>query len=133
MKKTKIQSLVSSIAFGLLLVSLLSSCMDSEQRLEYRYAMGNYMPDSAKAKYAEWITKTVSASNLHMTGGDYEDPEDVIQQAERTGERIFSIQVEGLEIRYTSNGWWVFIPKEKLNGEQLKEFELLKNSPHEGR
>ncbi len=127
MKNNNIKSLVSSTVLGLLLALSLTSCMDEPSRLEYRYAMGSYMPDSLKEKYAEWITKTVSASNLHMTGGDYEDPEDVIQQAERTGERIFSIQTEGLETRQDSRSYWEFIPKNRLTGAQLKEMERLKN------
>ncbi len=93
---------------------------------EYRYAVGDIIPDSNKVKMAEWITKTVSATNLQMTGGDYEDPEDVIEQAEETAERLFTMRVDGLEVRNSNQEYFRFVPKQNLTPSQLKIYEQLK-------
>lgn len=115
----------------ILLISIsisLFSCLDKKEKItypQYRLSYGNIIPDSNKVKYAEFVTKTVSASNLHMSGGDYEDPEDVVHQIERTGFNIYSRNVEGLEISKCKTCYWVFIEKSALNEKQLIIFDSL--------
>lgn len=108
----------------LLLISslLFMSCED-----DYKYATQDVVPDSNKIKVSEFIIKTVSAASLHMSTADYEDPEDVIEQAERTANRLYSIQVEGLHI-YQGNSSWVFIPYDKLSENQIIIFNRIKNA-----
>lgn len=105
-------------------IIFLYSC-NEEPYPRYRFSTGYYLPDSAKVKLSKWITETTAATNFHMTGGDYEDPEDVIEQLEETGNRIFSVNTTGLE-RLDCNGcYWEFIPKEYLAGPELVIFENL--------
>lgn len=73
---------------------------------------------------AEWIKETTSSSNYNLTAGDYEEPEDIIEQLEETGTKLFSVRVEGLDI--LQDGWYYFAPKDKLSKEQLKIFEELR-------
>jgi len=120
--------------FGILIFTLMiiTSC---EPRVNdyynfpaYEYTKSAYVPDSNKVKMAVWITETVKASNNHMTGGDYEDPEDVIEQCEETAQRLFSIETEGLT-KYTSpQSFGIWYSKEQLTKRELQILDSLKNS-----
>ena len=106
---------------------ILSSCEEPAKREvitypHYRYGTDTYIPDSVKMAYADWVQKTVAAASNHMTAGDYEDPEDVIVQAQETGERIFEVKTEGLYRTISEGNWQEFIPKERLTKEELKIF-----------
>jgi hypothetical protein len=94
---------------------------------KYKYAIDDYLSDSAKIKMATWITETVKATNNQMTGGDYEDPEDVIEQLEETGKRLFSVRIEGLSIQEKQDGWWTFTAKPELTKNELVILDSLKN------
>lgn len=124
--------------FALLSLIIIVSCgprVDhSNTEIIYDYATRKIMPDSNKIKMAEWITKTVSATNFHMTGGDYEDPEDMIDELEDVGEDLFSVEVEGLYQTKTVTDKYgnesidfKFIEKSKLNEKQLVIFYKFKN------
>lgn len=104
------------------------SCLDEPKVVypQYTYGKEKRIPDSLRMKYAEWVKQTVAAASSHMTAGDYEDPEDVISQAEETGERIFEVEAEGLYIIAREGEWRRFIPKEDLTPEELKILEKLK-------
>jgi len=93
----------------------------------YRYGTDTYIPDSMKMAYADWVQKTIAAASNHMSAGDYEDPEDVIVQAEETGERLFEVKTEGLYRVINEGSWEEFIPKERLTQEELKILGKLKN------
>jgi hypothetical protein len=114
-----------------LTVTIHSCKQKVEKQIEYpkyEYAMDNYLSDSAKIKMAFWITETVKATNNQMTGGDYEDPEDVIEQLEETGEKLFSVKIEGLRIKQNAGSYWEFIPKPELTKKQIQILDSLKNN-----
>jgi hypothetical protein len=104
------------------LVNILCSCDINER--EYRIAFETIIPDSLKSKQLIFIKETVSASNFHMSGGDYEDPEDVIEQAEITFNRIYGVPVKGLAT-WGNEHPYEFIPFNKLNKTQLKIYNEL--------
>ena len=110
------------IIIGLLLI-LLTSCNSG---IEYQYGVENQVPDSLKNKYAELVVKITSAASYHLNAGDYEDPEDVIAQAQTTAEKILSVKVEGLFL--LRNQTWHFLPKDQLDNDQLEIFYSLKAS-----
>lgn len=64
---------------------------------------GLEIPDSNKQKFSEFIQKTVSAASLHMTGGDYEDPQYVIREATMTAYELYG--VPKLELCYYDGDW----------------------------
>lgn len=81
----------------LLLPIFLTSC--GEEKDDYpRYSLTkiNKVPDSLKTEYRLWITETIGAASQHMFGGDYEDVDMTIIQAERTATKLFSVQIIGL-------------------------------------
>ena len=114
------------ISILILSVFLLAGCEPPVQYPQYRYAVEDQVPDSNKVKMAKWITETVSAASLHMTGGDYEDPEDLVQQCQYTADKIFAVPTEGLERLEGEHTYWFFIPKKDLTESQLEKFERLK-------
>ncbi len=95
---------------------------------EYQYVKGDYLSDSAKIEMTYWITETMKASSNQMTGGDYEDPEDVIEQLEETGRRLFTKRVDGLR-KWNSEGryWDDFVPVYELTKRELFILDSLKN------
>lgn len=121
---------MKQLLFLVLTMLFIWSCEEPKREVvkypKYRYGTDTYIPDSLKIKYADWVTKTVAAASNHMAGGDYEDPEDVIEQAEVTGERIFEVKTEGLYRVINEGSWEEFIPKERLTQEELKILEKLK-------
>lgn len=57
----------------------------------YTLMESSVLPDSNKQKYADFIQATVSAASSHMSGGDYEDPEDLVREATRTAYQLYSV------------------------------------------
>lgn len=93
----------------------------------YRYETKIDIPDSLREKQAEWIKETVRATDQHLGAGDYEDPEDVIEEVTETSEKLFSKQIEGLNITYSPDQWSIFVPYSQLNEKQKEIFNKLKN------
>lgn len=103
---------------------MINSCdtspIDKSPKYELTYV--NIVPDSLKDKQRKWITETVSATNLHMTGGDYEDPEDVIEEASDQSKNLFSVSVPTLyKKEYGSDIYYRMMPIELTQ----KEKEIL--------
>lgn len=128
--KTNFNFIASILIFFGTLSALLISCEEhpkvKEKYPHYTYGTDTYIPDSMKIQYANWVKETVAAASNHMTGGDYEDPEDVIEQAEESGKRIFESKAEGLYRVLSEGQWREFIPKERLTKEELVILEKLK-------
>jgi hypothetical protein len=62
-----------------------------------------------------------------MSGGDYEDPEDLLNEAENLSYRVYSVEVEGLVLKRSKDDWSpLFIPFYKLNQQQRVYFDSLK-------
>src|SRR5690349_9539891 len=92
----------------------------------YQYTIMREVPDSLKDDMAKWITETVRAANQHMTGGDYEDPEDVIDEAEDVAKNLFARDVEYLSIVADQNASWIHIPAYRLDSIQFQIFEDIR-------
>lgn len=117
------------LIFFLLISIILVSCGKNESqpkkpKIDYQYTQMSVVPDSNVVKMREWILKTVEATNRSMTGGDYEDPEDVIEQAEETAKRIFSVKVDALE--FLKDGYYHNLPQERMTKEELHIMDSLK-------
>lgn len=74
------------------------------KKVEIYFRYDDVVPDSQKAAMAQWITNTVAAASLHMTGGDYEDPEDLVEEVVEQAEEIFSIEVRVFYLQYVIEG-----------------------------
>lgn len=84
------------------------------------------VPDSLKDKQANFVIETTKAASFHMTGGDYEDPEDVIEKANEIFERIYSVEVDGM-FTYPGHGAHpTFTQESDLTPSQLIIYKELK-------
>lgn len=92
----------------------------------YGISIITIVPDSLQVKYAEWIKETVRAASQNMTGGDYEDADDTIEQAQVSGLKVFG--VEKICLRVHINEYeYMYIAEDKLNTEQKIIFQKLIN------
>ena len=120
---------MKNLIFILVLSMILISCGNRPKpvyKTEYSYAQFDIVPDSNKVKMAEWITKTVAATNCQMTGGDYEDPEDVVEQVEETANNLFSVKEDGLFYKTKSNDYWQKLTKDRMTKKELRILDSLK-------
>lgn len=103
MKKFKLKSL-TIMTISLLLIFVISSCK-KEKYPKYSLTTIEFIPDSLKDEHRKFITETVRAASQHMTGGDYEDVDETISQAERTSFNTFSVTTIGLKKQINDNLW----------------------------
>ena len=89
----------------LMLVAVLFSLVSCNEDKYPKYSLTTieFVPDSLKAEHRKFITETVRAASNQMTGGDYEDVDETIIQAERTADNIFSLTVVGLRKEIDEN------------------------------
>ena len=99
---------------------LLTSCKEDKYP-KYSLVSIDFIPDSLKTEHRKFITETVRAASNQMTGGDYEDVDETIIQAERTANNIFSSRVIGLR-KQVDNNYWNDL---KLKPNELNRFEKL--------
>lgn len=88
------------------------------------YYERSYIPDSLRPQMAKFITEAISAASLNLTAGDYEDPEDLLNQAEKTAEKIFSRRTASLCMK----GYDMYVlevPTDKLTPRQWRIHELI--------
>ena len=108
----------------ILIISLIS-CSQPKDYIDTTYYNLSYeiiVPDSLKSKQEQFIKDIVKNTNFHITAGDYEDPEDVISEANYTFTKIYAVQTEGL----TNLKFGTFTPFSKLDSNELKIFHKLK-------
>ena len=117
----KITSFVFANLLIIGLLFLVNSCENHVDRSpKYLLTTTVIIPDSLKEKQRQWIKETVSATNLQMTAGDYEDPEDVIETATESSKTIFGVEVYTLQrMDYSQNDYHtveynLLSPKEKV-------------------
>ena len=123
------------LLFAFTFVCFTISCETQPQVDEYpkyMYYTRSVVPDTMKPKMAQWITETIRASNQQMTGGGYEDPEDVIEATGELAERLFSVEVEGLNSLASGYDQWVFTPVGRLSPRQRKMFVDPSELPRSG-
>ncbi len=120
------------VALITILICTLVSCSEADLQSrevypKYSYSIEKEVPDSLKDDMARWITATVSAASLHLSAGDYEDPEDLVEETTDAAERIFTRNIEGLSILKDKDSYWKFIPYERLTEKQKEIFEDTKS------
>ena len=93
--------------------------------VEYQLGEQKVVPDSLKTKYSDFILESVKNASNQLTTSDYEDPEDVLRQAEITGKNIWGVNKLGLDIRYTGQ-YWVFKSVEELDSAELVIYQELR-------
>lgn len=102
---------------------LLAGCGDKEYYLSYG---GTIIPDSNKTKYTEFVEKTISAASFHMTTADYEDPEDLVEEARKSADQLFSVTYYDLSCR--GFGCDVqYIKFDQMTSEESKIYDSLLN------
>lgn len=117
---TSLTDFVNKMVSLLILVFLvnLASC-DVDKYPQYSITTTTVIPDSNKTKLADFIVKTVQAGSFRLSTSDYEDPEDLVWQVQKTGEAIYSVQIPALSKTYYNNAInsleREIIPKDKLN------------------
>ena len=118
------------------LVLLMSQASCVERRPDYVdksiYSVSTitFVPDSLRLKQAEWITETMRAASNRLTTSDYEDPEDVLQQAQYTSEEIFGRKVSCLRISHDT-GDHEYVIQERMTPEQRIIYDRLVNQEQE--
>lgn len=106
----------------------LTSCSE-EKYPKYSLTTIEFIPDSLKAEHRKFITETVRAASNQMTGGDYEDVDETIIQAERTADNIFSSSIVGLRKEIDKNYWnSLELKPNELNVYEKKILDSLVNS-----
>lgn len=116
--------LLINVSFLLISCGFNENKKSTKPEIVYSYTQITTIPDSNLVKMRDWIIKTVEATNKNMTGGDYEDPEDVIEQVEETANRLFSVKEDALQI--LSNNYWKIITKDRMSKRELEILDSLK-------
>jgi len=113
----------------LVILIVFSSCKEEKPTFpHYTLETVNYVPDSLKKEHREWIKETVRAGSQHMTGGDYEDVDETIMQAERTADNLFERKVLGLRKQINENFWDdILLRPDELTPREKKIFDSLTN------
>lgn len=68
----------------------------------YKLAYAEEIPDSALEKYRSFVKDLTQSASYHLTGGDIEDQEDVIHEAERVARRTYQVMMPHLVIHKNS-------------------------------
>lgn len=112
----------------LMLVAVLFSLVSCNEDKYPKYSLTTieFVPDSLKVEHRKFITETVRAASNQMTGGDYEDVDETIIQAERTADNIFSLSVVGL--RKETDGNSLELKPNELNVYEKKILDSLLNN-----
>jgi len=119
------KNILKLLLYGSIMVMMLNSCEEVPTYPRYTLDTITHIPDTLKVEHRTWITETVRAASQHMTGGDYEDVDQTIIQAERTANRLFGVEVIGLRKEINDN----YYDDLQLVPSQLtpKELEILNN------
>ena len=119
-----------ALAYVLLVAVLFSLTSCSEEKYpKYSLTTIEFVPDSLKAEHRKFITETVRAASNQMTGGDYEDVDETIIQAERTADNIFSSNIIGLRKQIDKSVWNdLELKPNELNVYEKKILDSLVNS-----
>ena len=62
------------------------------------------IPDSLKATAGRWVVDAISAASNHMSGGDYEDPDDLVEEVVKSVDRFFAVERRELVLVYRVRG-----------------------------
>ena len=113
----------------LISIIIFSSCESNNRRIYPRYTLDkiNYIPDSLKVKHRNYIISIISAASNNMSGGDYEDVDVTIIQAERTASKLFGTNILGLRKEFDDDYYndVMLLPSEMTPKEKLILDSLL--------
>lgn len=112
------------------MLSLLVSCKQANLPKYTNYSIDTeeIILSENKEKATIFIENLVSKSNFHMTGGDYEDPEDVINQAQQTALEMYGTKVLGLSVDINDDGFSdKFIPTTEFSKKDSIIYNYLKS------
>ncbi len=127
LKSTKLTRNLAKLMLVAVLFSLVSC--NGDKYPKYSLTTIEFIPDSLKVEHRKFITETVRAASNQMTGGDYEDVDETIIQAERTADNIFSSSVVGLRKEIDENYWnSLELKPNELNVYEKKILDSLVNS-----
>jgi len=101
---------------------LLAACNNTKT---YSLAVKDTLPDSNKVRVNELATKIISGTNFHLTAGDYEDPEDVINEAFSEARALYSVKVPCLCV--VEGGYYHYLLYEECSPYQKQIFDSLVN------
>ena len=125
--KTKLTRNLAKLMLVAVVFSL-TSCIE-EKYPKYSLTTIEFVPDSLKAEHRKFITETIRAASNQMTGGDYENVDETIIQAEITANNIFSSRIIGLRKKIDENYCNDLILKpNELNIYEKKILDSLVNS-----
>lgn len=121
---------MKTINFSMFLVLMFSIFMfscEEKTRIEnvdvdysaYQISFRDVIPEKNKEKAALLMEKLVTGASHQMTAGDYEDPEDVIEQAEEAAMNLYGERITGLYYNYK------FIPESEFTTEERRIYEYL--------
>lgn len=122
---------ITKYSIYVLLTWFFISCGNNIKKKYPRYSATTkrVIPDSLKSEYRRWITETVKAASQNMSGGDYENVDETILQAERTANRVFGDDVRAIRIEMDGNHYHDLIISEyELNKHQKIKFDSLFNN-----
>ena len=89
------------------------------------------IPDSVKPAMLTWITQTVAAASSRMTGGDYEDPDELVEEVCEHAEKYYCTKVRIPYLLFTRYGGdsesWEKLRYEELTPRERKVFDYLYN------
>ena len=105
----------------ILFLFLLVSC---ETYPKYSIYESYVLNDSLKSKKLDFITRTMSATNFHLSAGEYNNPEDVVRELNKVFNQTYEEKITGLKIHF-SNTNSIRIPKDKLDPNQLVIYNRL--------
>jgi hypothetical protein len=86
-----------------------------------------YVPDSLKIVHREWIKETVRAASQNMSGGDYEDADETIEQAKITADELFAKRVIVLKKELNRRGACLYLFPNELSEKEKQIFDNLLN------
>jgi hypothetical protein len=110
-----------------LAAGVLSSCKD-EKYPKYSLSTKEVIPEEAREKYTEFIIRTVSAASHRMTTCDYEDPEDLVRQAEQTAFNLYSKEIQVLKLQSCKNCMSGYIEPSNFSEYQKQVFDSFQNN-----
>ena len=115
--------------FKLLPLILLMSCNNDIKSPTYDVVEVDLVPDSLKEKQRTWVTETIRAASQHMTGGDYEDVDETIEEVTYQSENLFSVKCLVLrKTFYVTKGNYynhIDILPDKMSATELEIFKGL--------
>lgn len=98
---------------------------------ELLYTSRIEIPDSLKRVAADWVKEVVRGASQNLSACDYEDPEDVIEEASKQAEVFFGKTVKitylHLEKGFPDGGSYVY--EEEFNPLQKEIFDHLVRHP----